>query len=95
MNRLILLQEQLNRIESLLVGQKAVFNIEELASYTGLQISYIYQLTHSKSIPYSKPRGGKLFFEKKSIDNWLISNKIATTDELEDQANNYLLKNRR
>ncbi|WP_449401362.1 helix-turn-helix domain-containing protein [Chryseobacterium wanjuense] len=44
--------------------QRVFFNVEELADYTGFSKSYIYKLVHSNIIPYSKPNGKTLFFEK-------------------------------
>ena len=57
--------DKLNRIEKYLFILKDIFTVEELSDYTGFKKSYIYKLVHSNSIPFSKPNGKVLFFEKK------------------------------
>lgn len=84
------IEERLTRITNLLLSQKTVFNIQELAEYTGLSVDYIYKLTHKQIIPFSKPNGKLLFFEKARIDKWLTSNPSKTIDEVESIAANHL-----
>ncbi len=89
------LKDQLNRIENLLISQKKAMTFEDVISYTGFKASYLYKLTSSFSIPYSKPRGGKLFFDKDEIDAWLLeSNRIPTKEQLEQEASDYILNRR-
>lgn len=91
-NELILLK--LNRIEKHIFGLKAILNVEELADYTGFKKSYIYKLVHTNSIPYSKPNGKILFFDRGKIDEWLLSNSSISKDEIEQEAIEYALKKR-
>lgn len=60
---------KLNRIEKYLFILKDIFTVEELSDYTGFKKSYIYKLVHSNSIPFSKPNGKVLFFEKRKLMN--------------------------
>ena len=55
------LDERLARIESLLLSQKKVLNLDEACDYTGMSRSYLYKLTSNGAIPHSKP-GGKLIY---------------------------------
>ncbi|MDV3794391.1 DNA-binding protein [Elizabethkingia anophelis] len=87
-NNLIL--QKLNRLEKLLVGAKDILNVEELADYTGFSKSYIYKLVHSSTIPYSKPNGKTLFFEKSKIDDWLKSNYSKSDSEIKQEAQTYI-----
>ena len=64
--------DKLNRIEKYLFILKDIFTVEELSDYTGFKKSYIYKLVHSNSIPFSKPNGKVLFFEKKKILSKMI-----------------------
>lgn len=91
-NDLILLK--LNRIEKHIFGLKSILNVEELADYTGFKKSYIYKLVHSNSIPYSKPNGKVLFFERSRIDEWLLSNSSKSKQELEQEAIEIAFKKR-
>ncbi|AZA56283.1 helix-turn-helix transcriptional regulator [Chryseobacterium shandongense] len=77
---------KLNRIEKHIFGLKAILNVEELSDYTGFKKSYIYKLVHTNSIPFSKPSGKILFFERKKIDEWLLRNSHKSNDEIQHEA---------
>jgi len=63
------------KLEKILLCQKNVLNIRDLSDYTGYSMSYIYKLTSGGKIPYFKPSGKAVFFERKEIDSWLLTNK--------------------
>ena len=84
------IEERLRNIETLLLPQKTVLNFDEVAAYTGLSKSYLYKLTCSGGIPCYKPQGKHIYFSKTEIDQWLLQNRKATTDELENQAINFV-----
>ena len=69
------LQKELEQIKTLLLSKKNVLNINELAGYTGYSKSYIYKLTSRNAIPYFKPSGKSVFFDRMEIDVWLLKNK--------------------
>lgn len=89
-NEIIL--HKLNRIEKHIFGLKAIFNVEELSDYTGFKKSYIYKLVHFNSIPFSKPNGKVLFFERKKIDEWLLKNSHKSNDEIQQEALEFSLR---
>ena len=69
------LQKELEQIKTLLLSKKNVLNINELSDYTGYSKSYIYKLTSRNAIPYFKPSGKSVFFDRVEIDTWLLKNK--------------------
>ena len=77
---------KLNRIEKHIFSLKTILNVEELAEYTGFKKSYIYKLVHSNSLPFSKPNGKVLFFDKQKIDEWLLQNASKSINELQQKA---------
>lgn len=82
-----LILQKLNNLESLIVNSvKQILTVEDLINYTGFSRSYIYKLVHKKIIPYSKPNGKSLFFQKKDIDNFLLRNKSKSLYEIEQEA---------
>ena len=89
------IDERLENIERLLLTNKTVLTFEEGCTYTGFKASYLYKLTSSNKIPYSKPNNGAIFFDKKKLDNWLLSNYQKSTSESKQEALNYTLKNKR
>ncbi|MEN3159510.1 helix-turn-helix domain-containing protein [Alkalimonas sp. NCh-2] len=60
------------------LNNKAVLNVAECSAFTGLSVSYIYKLTHTGKIPHSKPNGKLVFFDRKKVEEWLLSNPIET-----------------
>lgn len=101
-----IINQRLDRIEFLLEKINSNFdrkNIKgsypdimdkvQITEYLNVSKSFIYKMTSSNNIPHSK-KGEKLFFDKEIITKWVLENKISTQDEIEQIANNYLLKNR-
>lgn len=87
------IKDQLNRIENLsLLAAKQVLTLGDVALLTGLSRSSIYKFTCSHTIPYYKPNGKLVYFDRKEIESWMRQNRIATTDEIAKQADNYLAK---
>jgi excisionase family DNA binding protein len=88
--------EKLERIERMLIEQnllkKDVLNFAEAAVYLEVSHSHLYKLTSVGGIPAYKPNGKKLYFNRKELDSWLLSNKQISTSEIEDKANEYLMK---
>lgn len=83
---------KLNRIEKYIFGLKEILNVEELSDYTGFKKSYIYKLVHSNSIAFSKPNGKVLFFERKKIDEWLLTNSHKSHEEIQQGAVEFSLR---
>jgi excisionase family DNA binding protein len=50
---------------------KEIFTLEEAALYIGVSRSQMYRLTHLHLIPYYKPSGKLVFFEKVELNKWL------------------------
>ena len=83
------LEQKLNNIERFsLLAAKNVLLLEDAQLITGLSKSTLYRLTCSKKIPHSK-RGNTLYFDKKELEEWLMSCRIYTKEESEQAAINY------
>lgn len=80
-------------VDKLNLCQKEVMSIEDVALYTGMKKSYIYKLTSGGHIPYYKPGGKYLFFKRTEIDQWLLSNRYGSADELNAEAKLYTASN--
>jgi excisionase family DNA binding protein len=83
------IDERLTHIENLLLSQKKVLNLDEVAVLTGLSKSHLYKLTSNGKIPHYKP-GKFIFFERAEIEDWLLRNRIKTVDEIEAEAASYV-----
>ncbi|MEL6306370.1 MAG: DNA-binding protein, partial [Bacteroidota bacterium] len=57
--------------------------------------SFLYKLTSRRQIPHSKPNGKMIFFEKKKLNLWLLQNNRKSRTELDAEALNHTLRNKR
>lgn len=71
---------------------KQVLNFADTARYLELSHSHLYKLTSAGKIPFYKPNGKKLYFNRVELDEWLLRNRNNTQDEIEQQAADYLIK---
>ncbi len=86
------IEERLDRIERLIISNKRVLTFDEACEYTGISRSYLYKLTSSGVIPFSKPNGKVIFFDKEKLNKWLLKNARKSLDEIEEEALNYNMK---
>jgi len=68
------------------LATKEVLTFEDTARYTGFSKSYLYKLTSLNVIPFYKPHGKCIYFNRKELENWLLRNKNTTNEEIESQA---------
>lgn len=84
--------EDLKKVADLITAniigtQKEVLTSEEAAKYLGVSKSCLYKWTMSRAIPhYKSPTGKMCFFNRKEVEAWMQSNRVATDEELEQQA---------
>jgi len=74
---------------------KSILSFDEACQYAGISHSFMYKLTSARKIEHSKPTGKLIFFEREILDNFLLSNKITTQQEIETQAQKYCMSNRK
>lgn len=72
---------------------KNIFNIKDLALYTGWSKSYIYKKTSDGTLKFSKPLGKTIFFSKEWVDTFLLSNTSTTKQEQEITASTFATLN--
>lgn len=86
---------RLERIENLLFVNKRALTFVEGCSYTGYKAKYMYQLTSKNLIPHFKPNNGAIFFDKKELDSYLLSNKKQSKEEINAKALEYAFKSKK
>ena len=57
--------------------------------YLGYAKSYVYKLTSAGILPYSKPNGKSIFFEREKLENWMLSNVSKSHAERQIDASTY------
>ena len=71
--------------------QKEVLTSDEAAKYMGISKSCLYKWTMERVIPHYKPNGKMCYFNRLELESWLQSNRVATVDEISQQAQSYCM----
>ena len=74
------------------VQQKEILSFKEALIYLDASESLLYKLVSNRAITFSKPNGGKLYFKKTDLDNWMTQNESKSVRVLENEINNHLKK---
>lgn len=85
------MEEKINQILAYsLLAAKNVLTLEDVALLTGLSKSYLYKLTCAKQIPYYRPNGKQIYFDRGEVEAWMKQNRVNTCQEAEQQAAMYV-----
>ena len=85
--------EKLDKIESMLKEQSVkIMSLDELSKYLNFSKSHIYKLTSRNEIPFYKPNGKKIYFNKSEIHLWILKYRIKTKEEIKEIATEYVMK---
>ena len=76
----------------MIFSTKEVLTSDEAASYMGISKSYLYKLTMRQQIPHYKPMGKMCYFNRKEVEEWLQTNRVATSDEIDQRAQAYCMR---
>ena len=79
-------------MNDLVICQKAVLTSDEAAKYLGISKSALYKLTMANQVPYSKPNGKLMYFSRQELEDWLMSNRVSTANEIAAKAQDYCMK---
>ena len=71
---------------------KEVLTSDEAAKYMGISKSYLYKLTMKQQIPHFKPMGKMCYFNRLELEQWLQSNRVSTTTEIDQRAQDFCNK---
>lgn len=81
--------KRLDRLEGMMsLFTKNVLDINEVAAMTGYTVKYLRLLVSKREIPHYR-RGNRLYFANDEIEEWLLSNRVATNDEMNIKAMGY------
>lgn len=59
---------------------------DQAAEFLGVKKSYLFKLTFNRAIPYYKPFGKRLYFDKAELVDYIKRNRIATMEEIDAEA---------
>lgn len=82
-------QDKEKKISEELSISKEILTAQETASYMGISMSYLYKLTMGRKIPHYKPMGKICYFKRSEVEQWMLSNRISTEQEINNKALSY------
>ena len=86
------LQKRVETLEDMLEAGKEVLTVEEAAKFMGMARSSLYKMTSDQTIPFYRPNGKMIFFEKSDILSWIRKNRVSTREEIEEEARLHMQK---
>lgn len=72
------------------ISKKKVLTFNEACEYIGYKKSYAYKLTSAGILPFSKPNGKNIFFDREKLEAWMLSNNKISRVEKGIQAATYI-----
>ena len=80
------LEKRVRNLEDKFDSGKEVLTLQEAAEYMGIARSSLYKMTSNQTIPFYRPNGKLIFFEKDDILSWIRRNRVFSTEEIEEEA---------
>ena len=69
------LQKRMEAVEDILDNAKEVLTVEEASRFMDIARSSLYKMTSDRSIPFYRPNGKMIYFEKADILAWIRQNR--------------------
>ena len=79
-------EKRIRQLEAKQLALKEILTFEEGSEYTGISKSTLYKMTSAHEIPYYKPHGKLIFFERKELDCWLRQKTVKSMVQLQEEA---------
>lgn len=67
-----------------------VLTFEQGCQYLGYAKSYVYKLTSAGILPYSKPNGKSIFFDRDKLEAWMLGNANTSQQDKQIEAATYV-----
>ena len=77
-------------LENILKDAKQVLTLEEAALFMGISKSSLYKMTHKHELPFFRPNGKLIYFEKAELLKWMRQNRVMTEAETKDAATEHI-----
>ena len=84
--KIVELQERVSKLEDLCFTTKEILTLEEASAFLGIAKSTLYKMTHLNQLPFFKPAGKLIFFEKKALLDWVRGAKSLSEEEIRAEA---------
>ncbi len=79
-------------IQNLLVNSKQELTMKEASVFLNMSQSTLYKLTSTREIPYYKPGGKMVYFDRSELEAWIRRYRYASVHEVDEEAQAILQK---
>ena len=80
------LEQRVKLLENVVFASKDVLTLEEASMFLGLSRSALYKMTHNNVIPFFRPNGKMIYFEKSELLEWIRAHRVASEAEIAERA---------
>lgn len=77
---------RIEALENILHEAKQVLTLEEASIYMGISKSSLYKMTHRHELPFYRPNGKLIYFEKAELLKWMRQNRNRSEIETNEEA---------
>ena len=79
-------EHRIEVLENTLSAAKEVLTLEEAALFMGISKSSLYKMTHRHELPFFRPNGKLIYFEKAELLKWMRQVRSMSEDEIRETA---------
>lgn len=79
-------EHRIEVLESTLSASKEVMTLEEASIFMGISKSSLYKMTHKHELPFFRPNGKLIYFEKSELLKWMRQNRCMSEAETNEVA---------
>ena len=80
------LEQRVTLLENVVFVSKDVLTLEEASLFLGLSRSALYKMTHNNVIPFFRPNGKMIYFEKSELLECIRAHRVASETEIAERA---------
>jgi len=84
------IDNRLQSIEHAVKMNKRVLSFSEGCKFLGISESYGYKLTMNNILPFSKPNGKTIYFDRDKLEAWALCNAMPGSDQRAIEAATYV-----
>ena len=79
-------EHRIEVLENILNVAKEVLNLEEASLVLGISKSSLYKMTHKHELPFYRPNGKLIYFEKTELLKWMRQCRVKADSEIKEAA---------
>lgn len=73
-----------------MISNKEILSFKEACAYLDVSESFLYKATSKRTIRFSKPNGGKIYFQRRDLNKWMMQNTQESVQDRMDELDNFM-----